>query len=110
LEIGAAGELGPDLARDDGHALGRVGAEVELAHVEDADRLAPPVALETDALNLSFEVLVVFEHDCKTIALRDAMSRPRDIARHVLRAPHQETATKINAALAIAPAPPAPMK
>jgi hypothetical protein len=68
VEIGTAGELGPDLARDYGHALGGVGAEVELARVENADGVASPLALETDALNLSFEVHVVLEHDEESIA------------------------------------------
>src|SRR5437667_10856920 len=60
LDIGALGQLGPDLPRDHGHALGGVGAEVEFAGVENADGLAPSLALEADALNLSLEVHVVF--------------------------------------------------
>src|SRR5512142_1590618 len=57
-----AGVLHPQLTRGHGHALGGVGAEVELAHVDDAHGGTPAVPLEPDALDLPLEVGVVLEH------------------------------------------------
>src|SRR5207302_6853746 len=57
----------PEFAADDGHAFGRVGAEVVLAGRDHAGGQAPAQTLEADALNFAFEVGVVLQHDVRRI-------------------------------------------
>src|SRR5262245_35248911 len=74
-----------ELARTDRHPLGRPGVEPELPRVDDAGRHAPPMALEPDALDLTVEVRVVFQHGpcpiptffrLQSRALRAKLDRP----------------------------------
>src|ERR1043165_2156742 len=86
LEIGAGGvdhpravlgEARVQLAADHRHALGRIGAEVELAGSDDARGRLAAIAFEADALDLAVEVGVVLEHRAADRGAPAAASSPR---------------------------------
>src|SRR5579859_2705053 len=77
IRLPFGGTVQPDreLTRYDGHPFGGVGPEMELADVDDARGLPPPVPLETDALNFALEVDVVLQHGGCLPSFRAATER-----------------------------------
>src|SRR6516162_3878463 len=76
--LGVRREAREELAADDGHALGGVGAEVILAGRDHARGHATAVALEADALHVAVEVRVVFQHGVGGSITATRYARPMD--------------------------------